>query len=255
MIDTIFANAIRNSHSNTRIPSRVVQIGPVNVNISIRIKSPGHDGPVLQTNLVQVRTAISVALPVVVPPPFGVDPPAQPAPVAQSEPTSFEAGAEQPSDPAVVFEEPTIDLFPVAMPPFASGPLLPTVRIALTIVPISLGGIVISPSLGLRQSAIEATTASSAGAGAAPPSGRGEPSREGRRAHRPPPPAPEPPVTPPIEASFAPAPPAGGGGGGGVPLALTIPFALGLLDVGFRRLRAWRATPSAVGGQRPERPG
>lgn len=254
MLDSIFANAMRNPHSSAQIPSRAVQIGPVNLNISIRIQSPGNDGSVVQTNLVRVRTAISVAVAAAVPLPLGVDSAAQPALVAEPEQASSDSGSEQPPDPTVVFEEPSVVALPVGVPPFGSARLLP-VRIALTIAPISLGGIVISPSLGLRRSPLEAATPSPAAAGDGPTSLRGEQSREGHRVHRPPAPAPEPPVTPPIEASFAPAPPAVGGGGGGIPLALTIPFALGLLDVGFRRLRAWRATPSAVGGRRPERPG
>lgn len=254
IIDTIFAYTIHNSRSTVTSPATAVQVGPVNLNISIRFKSPGNDGALVQTNLVQVRTAISVLVPTVVLPVANVDTTAQPAAAGASEAGSLALGSEQLADPAVVLEEPTIVWIPTATASLAFAPRLPNVRIALTIAPISLGGILISQSFGLPGAGIEAASTSTAGTQVAERSAP-KPAKEDRHRHRPSPPAPESPVQPPLEASFAPAPPGAGGGGGGVPVALTIPFALGLLALGLQRLRTWRATPASTGGRRPERPG
>ncbi len=47
----------------------------------------------------------------------------------------------------------------------------------------------------------------------------------------------------------------GGGGGGGLAIALSLPFVLGLLYSGFRRLRTSGSVPSAPILKEPERPG
>ena len=254
----IFVNAFRNSVSNPNSSASAMQIGPVNVNISIRIKSPGNDGPVAQTNLVQVRTAISVAVPAVV---VSLPPAVErlsSRDCAGPEPASSDARRGATGRPGGA-RRAEHTRTPEAMLPFATMPLLPTVRVALTIAPISLGSTVISPSFRLGQTPLQAWTARPAGrrrrrqrktqrnttqvgkAAARTVCRRRLPSRRSCRRSR--------------RASLPHRSRGGGSGGGGLPLALAIPFAVAFLDAGFRRLRASPGTPSSVAGRRPERPG
>jgi len=248
LINGIVGDAFGNSNSTPQIPSAVVQLGPVNLNISIRIQSPGDDGAVLQTNIVQVRTVISPVLVTVSSP---VEPMRAEQPIAAPEEAPVATAS---SEPVLA---PSAAAPVAMMPPVAPAQRLPAVRIPIAVAPISLPSIVISAVLQLQRpqrlawmgpAVPEAPVISSAA--------RSE-DGHGRNPGKAPSPAPAPPPPAPLllAASVAPAPPGGGGGGGGLPLALAIPFAVGLIDVGYRRLRASRRVPSEVGGQRPERPG
>jgi len=261
LLDTMFANIFTNSPPNAQPPATAIQYAPVNVNISIRIWSPGDDGPVMQANVVQIGTAVSVQIPVLAPRPAPSDgSAADPVAPAQDE-------GEVSSAPATVEPEPTSAdetlLAPVAvgvvMPPVArTTPTFPTIRISVLQTSISLGGIVISPSFRLGQAPEALWKAEqSVRRGAVPTGGSeggGGDAGTRRGAHRVPAPVPAP-ILPPLEASLAPVSVGAGGGGGGLPLALALPFAIGLLDVGVRRVRASRLTPSDHVGGRPERPG
>ena len=77
------------------------QYHPVNVNVSIRIASPGNDGPVTQTNVVvvvdaqPVVAAAEAAVPASAPPP---GPPPEPAPAAAADAGAPAAAAALPAD-------------------------------------------------------------------------------------------------------------------------------------------------------------
>ena len=60
ILDAIFGNASDNADVSAQYQGDAVQYRPVNISVSIRISSPGNDGPVEQTNLVRVQASISV---------------------------------------------------------------------------------------------------------------------------------------------------------------------------------------------------
>ena len=62
ILDAIFGNASANGDVTAQYQGDAVQYRPINISVSIRISSPGNDGPVDQTNLVHVQTSISVDL-------------------------------------------------------------------------------------------------------------------------------------------------------------------------------------------------
>ena len=62
ILDAIFGNASANASVTAQYQGDAVQYRPINISVSIRISSPGNDGPVEQTNLVHVQTSISVDL-------------------------------------------------------------------------------------------------------------------------------------------------------------------------------------------------
>ena len=270
LLNTLFGNTGAKSTTNARPPVTAIQYRPVNVNISIRIKSPGNDGPVAQANLVQIRAAVSVAIPVIVPPAVPpADPSAEPAApavdvavVTAAAPVDPEVAAVPEIAAADDVLAALIALAPAAPPVASAFLILPAMRISVLQPPISVAGVVISPSLRLGGRPGALWTGPAAAPRATPPTDDEQATREAgtRRAphrapaHRAPAPVPTP-ILPPLAASLAPSSPAGSGGGGGLPLALVLPFAIGLLDLGLRRVRASRLTPSDHPGRRPERPG
>ena len=60
ILDAIFGNASGNADVTAQYQGDAVQYRPINISVSIRISSPGNDGPVEQTNLVQVQASVSV---------------------------------------------------------------------------------------------------------------------------------------------------------------------------------------------------
>ena len=62
IIDAIFGNASPNSGVAVQYQGDAVQYRPINISVSIRISSPGNDGPVVQTNLVHVQASFSVEM-------------------------------------------------------------------------------------------------------------------------------------------------------------------------------------------------
>jgi hypothetical protein len=101
------ANADSDAETSDGYHAMPVQYRPVNINVSIRINSPGNNGPVVQTN---VAVGVSVPLPVTAPVPTpAANPapnpaPATPAPAAPpAAPTALSDGVAHP-EPAA--EEP-----------------------------------------------------------------------------------------------------------------------------------------------------
>ena len=83
-------NNVEETITGYRAP--VTQYRPVNINVSIRIASPGDNGPVVQAN---VAVGVTVPVPVLVQPPVRVEPPVA-APAA--EPATAEAAATSQGD-------------------------------------------------------------------------------------------------------------------------------------------------------------
>ena len=124
-----------------------VQYRPVNISVSIRISSPGNDGPVEQTNLVQVQASVSVEVaqavqPLAGPldPTIGVATTVDVAPadgvVAQQEPVDGDGeSVSERSRPADI-ETPTTDILgptPLDSPfPPSSGPVSPSLGCDIT---------------------------------------------------------------------------------------------------------------------------
>ncbi len=207
----------------------ITQYHPVNVNVSIRIASPGDNGPVTQSNIVVVVEAPQVVATAQVP---LIAPPAPPEP--GSEPGS--AAAPTPNPPAAAAEPPDE---PKTAPGDTSGP--PTM-------------------LASADQKVSPAEASSWNARPIPPR-RLQPSKmEAHRHHpthrrltrRPMPPK----RAPMIPVSSAGAAPLGGSDGGGFQLALLlVPFALALVD-SARRLVRDTAPPVGRGHKkRQKRPG
>jgi hypothetical protein len=264
ILDAIFGNASDNAGVSAQYQGDAVQYRPVNISVSIRISSPGNDGPVAQTNLVRVQASISVqaAQPVQplagpLDPTIGVAIAVDVAPaggeVAQQEPV--DADGESVSDAPVQadIETPTTDLF---------GPTPLDSPFSRSSGPVSPGGIAISrlawgvgrpPSLGWITPISQPRAAGpddTARAGAAETA-----QHRPRRAAAPS--APPTRMWAPVELSVAPASASssGGGNGGGLAVALSLPFVLALLYSSSRRLRTSAGVPSAHITRRPERPG
>jgi len=60
ILGAIFENTSDNSAIAPQYQGDAVQYRPINISVSIRISSPGNDGPVVQTNLVHVQASFSV---------------------------------------------------------------------------------------------------------------------------------------------------------------------------------------------------
>jgi hypothetical protein len=60
ILGAVFENASDNSGIAAQYQGDPVQYRPINISVSIRISSPGNDGPVVQTNLVHVQASFSV---------------------------------------------------------------------------------------------------------------------------------------------------------------------------------------------------
>ena len=130
-------------NSETQLPNQyhaaATQYQPININISIRVLSPGNDGPVTQVNIAQTNVAVTVhaslpviPTPVVTPAPvtlpsFGGPAPAGTAPTAVSAPAQSSSSAgglgEVATEPAVLPVAIAVDLECCVAPATAPGRL------------------------------------------------------------------------------------------------------------------------------------
>ena len=140
ILDAIFGNASGNADVSAQYQGDAVQYRPVNISVSIRISSPGNDGPVEQTNLVRVQASVSVEVAQAVQPLAGpleptigvattVDIASADGGVAQQEPVAGD-GESMSSAPAEAdIETPTTEIFgptPLDSPfSLSSGPVSP----------------------------------------------------------------------------------------------------------------------------------
>ncbi len=75
VLNAILGNASGNAGANAQYQDAAVQYRPVNISVSIRISSPGNDGPVAQANLVRIQASVSVGVGTAVQPlPAPLDP-------------------------------------------------------------------------------------------------------------------------------------------------------------------------------------
>lgn len=251
----------------------VSQYQPSNVNISIRIASPGNDGPVSQANVAiaahvgPVVIAATPAVPAIVAP--------LPAPVANLVSDAVIPGMT--SLPALVERVEPIWLgSDVSVPSiveilddtvgltFVPRPLVGAVAVRVVdgkLVFSGLRGLAVpvigrlspivprDPGARLAGSAVASADARSAGSSL----------RGSRVAKKPAPrwhaPLPEPvPATVPSGASFAPAT-GGGSSGGGIPIFLALPFLAAMLDLARRVTLDRAALPSGYRSRMPDDPG
>jgi hypothetical protein len=264
------------------------QYQPSNVNVSIRIASPGNDGPVSQAN---VAIAVSAGVSV----PHGASTPAQagtPSPAVLPIPipvVSLPGIVQLPSLPSLAavlspvvpsLVEPSIESGVTELVSSELGPLadaLDGVDALTPVTPPTVGARGVPswalltprrPPLGFGSSLGPGTTVSArgvawgGGVAAARPSSaseHGPATRDPKRAKpaprwRKPAPATPPPAQAPPGASAA---AAGGGGssGGGLPFLLALPFAAAMLDLARRVALERVATPSGHRSRMPENPG
>jgi hypothetical protein len=262
-----------------------VQYQPSNVNVAIRISSPGNDGPVSQANLAVAAVAAAIAGPVAAaarPPKTQAPAPVLPAVLPAAGAVSDVVSALTDALPAVTAP------LPVATAPVWLGgdtslpslvesivdivdlphvlPLVPPVAPA-TIgerpwrIPGAAAGIRFARpvsaaplELGTRAaqsglSAVASEEASGPSAGS-PSAGAAEKRAPRWRAPRPEP-VPEP---VPSGASIAPAT-GGGSSGGGIPIFLALPFLAAMLDLARRVTLDRVALPSGYRSRMPEDPG
>ena len=264
ILEAIFGNAPGNEDVSAQYQGDAVQNRPVNISVSIRISSPGNDGPVEQTNLVQVQASVSVEVAQAVQPLAGpldptigvgttVDVAFADGVVAQQEPV--DGDGESMSDvpaPADIEARTTNILGPTPLDspfPPSSGPVSPH-WVSISRLAWRVGR---PPSLGWITPIVEPRTANTDDMVQA---GRTETAQR-----RPPrdtaPPAPPLRTWAPVVLSVAPASASssGGGNGGGLAVALSLPFVLALLYSSSRRLRTSVSVSSAHITRRPERPG
>jgi hypothetical protein len=254
------------------------QYQPSNVNISIRISSPGNDGPVSQANvavaaavgsIVAAQTPVGSVVAIPAPAPVS-NPVSDVIPGMTSLPTSLPALAEQvapiwlgddSSVPSVVeLVDDTVEL------PFGLAPLFRGVASGSdegqTGAPAARGLAVpaigrLSPigTLGAAPGAYEAVQGVASAGGRSAESG--EPAS--RAARKPVPrwhaPLPQPmPAGTPSGASFAPAT-GGSSSGGGIPIFLVLPFLAAMLDLARRVPLDRAALPSGHRSRMPDDPG
>ena len=248
------------------------QYQPSNANISIRISSPGNDGPVSQTN---VAIAAHVGLPViatpagpavVVPVPIPVaDVVSQavipgmtslPALVAPPEPVWL--GGDTGVRSIVETVDDVVDL-PYVLPPLPGtrtfrlverqrrlpGPGGRAVPVVGRLAPLGVLGL---GTLSVADADASSADGRSAAAGASP-------SRAAKKQTRWRAPLPQPmPAQVPSGASFAPAT-GGSSSGGGIPVFLALPFLAAMLDLARRVTLDRVALPSGHRSRVPENPG
>jgi hypothetical protein len=238
------------------------QYQPVNVNVAIRISSPGNDGPVTQTNIA-VAVSAGVALS---PGPSSVEPPAAgsapqslasvsapdtalPSPVESLAPAELisAAGEESPlpgPTPSSAIPEVLHGVL-VRGVPFAAAPGLAAGRLAGPVLATRVhwlpGGTTLVP---IDVSGAEAQGSSASGANRAKPE-----SRWRRPAQKPLDYA-----SAPSGASVAPAS-GGGSSGGGLPIFLALPFIVAVLDLARRVALDRVASPSEHRDRMPDTPG
>ena len=266
IIDAIFGNASANSGVAVQYQGDAVQYRPINISVSIRISSPGNDGPVVQTNLVHVQASFSVEMGQAAQPlpgPLDVTVGLAPADgdlapadggVAEQVPVDGESKSVS-DDPGPADIEPSTTDTPsvtvINSPfPLTSGPIS---RCLVAISRLARGvgrppSVAWTASIGSPGTARDDTARTAGGKTA---------QRRPSRAAAPP----APPAHPWVPVAFS-APPApassgggGGGGGGGLAITLSLPFVLAIFYSGLRRLRTSGSVPSAHTDREPERPG
>jgi hypothetical protein len=257
ILGTLFQNTSSNADVTAQYQGDAVQYRPINISISIRISSPGDDGPVVQANLVQLQASIAVAvgqadqaLPVPPDPTVGLA--SAEGDVAWQDPGDGESERmADASAPADIEARRTSMLAPTPLEtpfPLSPGP----VSRSLNAISRLAWGVGRPPSIAWIAPIGASGTAGddAAQAAAADRTAQRGPSRAA---------APSiPPAHPWFPVAFSAAPasaPSGGGGGGGLAIALSLPFVLALLISGFGRFRTSVSVPSAHVDREPERPG
>lgn len=239
------------------------QYQPVNVNVAIRISSPGNDGPVTQANIaVAVGAAITAG-----PGPSANGPPtadsASPSVTPLSAPeTALPSLVESPTPaaPAPVAEDDGVQ--PLRGPtPFAAtedgldGPLARTAPFGTLLGPVARrsGGLGTAPMPwppGAAILGVDDASGAEGQASSASGSGRAKPAPRWRQ-----------PAQKPLDLASAPsgasvAPASGGGSsGGGLPIFLALPFVLAVLDLARRVALDRVASPSEHSDRMPDTPG
>jgi hypothetical protein len=252
------------------------QYQQINANISVRISSPGNNGPVMQTNIAistgggrsapepprpsagptapsGTQVTIGVTLPVIaIQLPAGEATVPAPVPVLS---TVDGVIANVVEDVTLALRDATV----VLGPSDAAAPVLPR-RVPLRRAPIAStsgvptptgGGIVVIPAPSWSVDGRSSHAALESPGRAAGPQ---RATRRGKSAPSDRSPAPRAPATAPTGATVS-AAGAGGSSGGGIPIFLALPFVAAMLDLA-RRVALDRATwPSGHGRRVPDRPG
>jgi len=262
-----------------------VQYQPSNVNVEIRIASPGNDGPVSQANVAfAVSAGASVphgaSTPVASTPPTAVPVPI-PLPVVSLPGIPALPGLSaipavlSPIVPSLV--EPSSESGVAELVPPELAPLLDGLDGLLLVTPPTVGTGDVSPwaSLVPRRPPFRARLDASSGAPTPAPAtawrgigGVAQSSRSVERAteapdakrekpaprwRRPAPTAPAPAQAPPGTSAAAAS--GGGSSGGGLPLFLALPFVVAMLDLARRTALERVASPSGHRSRMPENPG
>jgi hypothetical protein len=252
-------------------PATAVQYHPVNVNVAIRLSSPGNDGPVTQANIA-VAVAAGLGAPpgsfTAEPPSTGAAPASPPSAVAAS--TALSGLEESPAPAAILADTSNESLLPgtsdesllvgaplpsIVIDRGLDAPLERSVPFAPT---VALVGGSLAPRLPItrapwsRGSAIAAAFGNGeTGARASSPTGstRSKPSSRWRPGSKP--------LDYTSASSGASVAPASGGGssGGGLPIFLALPFILAVLDLARRVALDRVASPSEYRERRPDTPG
>lgn len=237
------------------------QYHPVNVNVAIRISSPGNDGPVTQTNIA-VAVSAGVALSSG---PSSIEPPAPgsapesfasvsapdtvlPSPVESLAPSELISAAEEESLlPGTTLSPAIPEVLHGALVqgvPFAAAPGPGARRLAGPDLATRVSWLPGAATLGsIDVSGAEAQGSSASGAN------RGKPESRWRR-----------PAEKPLDLASAPsgasvAPASGGSSGGGLPIFLALPFIVALLDLARRVALDRVASPSERRDRMPDTPG
>jgi hypothetical protein len=262
LLEVIFENTSLNADDTGQYQDDPVQYRPINISVSIRISSPGNDGPVVQTNLVHVQASVAVEGDAAGQLPVPLDATVVPfdATVGLASADGDVAGQE----PVAGETESVVDAFVAAdiqrSTPTTQDPMVLDSPFPLSAGSVSRGLDAISRLAwgGGRQPPVAWFTTTGS-PGASDETARTAGARSARRRHSRAAAPPAPPAHPWIPVAFSAAPASassgGSGGGGGLAIALSLPFVLALLYSGFRRLRTSVSVPSAHISRKPERPG
>jgi hypothetical protein len=237
------------------------QYQPINVNVGIRLSSPGNDGPVIQANVAVAVSAgsgsgqESAPFPPSSPPPVSPPPTAEAVQALSATGASIAPGLAGLGAPLVSIGDPLEDqlLTPFAITPGfgpvpGSGTPLPLVQVDRRTKPVVAGEL----SWWERGAMLRPTADPTAMSGAASPTH----SRDARPAPRARLPAevPRERVSAPAGATAS-AAPGGGSSGGGLPIFLALPFVAAVFDLARRAALGRVAWPSGHRARIPDTPG